>query len=70
MTGKHVTALSVAAAVIVATLLTAFSQTSTQFVICQMITRTFFVAGSAIAFVMVAEEFPAPHRGWGICCSW
>jgi len=50
----------------VATLLTAFSQTPIQFVLCQMVTRTFFVAGSAIAFVMIAEEFPAEHRGWGI----
>ena len=50
----------------VATLLTAFSQNVEQFVICQMITRTFFVAGSAISLVMVVEEFPAAHRGWGI----
>jgi putative MFS transporter len=49
-----------------ATVLTAFSQNVEQFVICQMITRTFFVAGSAIALVMVVEEFPAAHRGWGI----
>jgi MFS family permease len=49
-----------------ATGLTAFVQTPAQFVACQMITRTFFVAGSAIAFVFVAEEFPAEHRGWGI----
>jgi MFS family permease len=49
-----------------ATLLTAFAQTPTHFVLCQMLTRTFFVAGSAIAFVMVAEEFPANHRGWGV----
>ena len=50
----------------IATLLTAFCQTPMQFVVCQMVTRTFFVAGSAIAFVMIAEEFPALHRGWGI----
>lgn len=50
----------------VATLLTAFSQNVEQFVICQMVTRTFFVAGSAIALVMIVEEFPAAHRGWGI----
>jgi putative MFS transporter len=48
------------------TLLTAFTQTPEQFVVCQMITRTFFVTGSAIAFVVIAEEFPAAHRGWGI----
>jgi MFS family permease len=49
-----------------ATLLTAFAQDATQFVVFQMITRTFFVTGSAIAFVVIAEEFPAAHRGWGI----
>ncbi len=50
----------------ISTLATAFAQTPTQFVICQMITRSFFVTGSAIAFVIIAEEFPADHRGWGI----
>jgi putative MFS transporter len=50
----------------VATTLTAFTQTPAQFVACQMLTRTFFVTGSAIAFVFIAEEFPAPHRGWGV----
>ncbi len=49
-----------------ATMLTAVAQTPNQFVICQMITRTFFVSGSAVAFVIIAEEFPAHHRGWGI----
>jgi putative MFS transporter len=49
-----------------ATLATAFTWTPVQFVVCQMLTRTFFVAGSAIAFVIVSEEFPARHRGWGI----
>lgn len=48
------------------TFLTAFSQTIEQFVAFQMLTRTFFITGSAVAFVMVAEEFPADHRGWGI----
>jgi MFS family permease len=48
------------------TLATAFTQTPAQFVVAQMATRTFFVTGSAIAFVVIAEEFPAAHRGWGI----
>ena len=64
--GRRRVFLATVAGTAVATLMTAFSQTSTQFVICQMLTRTFFVAGSAIAFVMIAEEFPAKHRGWGI----
>jgi MFS family permease len=45
---------------------TAFVRTPAEFVLMQMATRTFFVAGAAIAFVMIAEEFPAEHRGWGI----
>jgi MFS family permease len=31
-----------------------------------MIGRTFMVTTSATAFVIVTEEFPAEHRGWGI----
>jgi MFS family permease len=49
----------------IATFLTAFSQTAVQFVILQMVTRTFFVTGSAIGFVFITEEFPAERRGWG-----
>lgn len=48
------------------TFATAFSQTPLQFVLLQALTRTFFVAGSAVAFVIVTEEFPAAHRGWGM----
>jgi MFS family permease len=49
-----------------ATFATAFSQTPWQFVAWQALTRTFFVSGSAMAFVIVTEEFPARHRGWGL----
>lgn len=49
-----------------ATMLTAFSQTAAQFVAIQMVARTFLIAGSAVAFVIVAEEFPARHRGWAV----
>lgn len=48
------------------TFATALSQTAWQFVLLQMLTRTFFVAGSAVAFVFVSEEFPAHRRGFGI----
>jgi MFS family permease len=48
------------------TFATAFTQTSMQFVVTQALTRTFFLAGSAVAFVIVTEEFPAEHRGWGM----
>jgi len=46
--------------------LTAFAQTPQQFVACQILSRTFVISASAAAFVIVTEEFPAAHRGWGI----
>lgn len=54
------------AAMGVVTFATAFAQTPLQFVLLQALTRTFFLAGSAVAFVIVTEEFPAQHRGWGM----
>jgi putative MFS transporter len=48
------------------TLATAFTQTATQFVLAQTVTRTFMLTASAVAFVIVTEEFPALHRGWAI----
>lgn len=50
----------------VGTFLTAFSQTPAQFVLCQIITRTFMLTAASVAFVFVTEEYPAEHRGWGI----
>jgi len=54
------------AALSAGTFLTAFAQTPTQFIIIQVLTRTFMLTASAIAIVIVTEEFPAAHRGWGI----
>lgn len=48
------------------TLATAFTQTALQFVIAQTVTRTFMLTASAVAFVIVTEEYPAAHRGWAI----
>ncbi|MFN8643384.1 MAG: MFS transporter [Candidatus Binatia bacterium] len=48
------------------TLATAFAQTALQFVIAQTVTRTFMLTASAVAFVIVTEEYPAAHRGWAI----
>ncbi len=62
---RRVFIFSVAATGVV-TFATAFSQTTIQFAMLQALTRTFFVTGSAVAFVIVTEEFPALHRGWGI----
>jgi AAHS family 4-hydroxybenzoate transporter-like MFS transporter len=50
----------------VSTCATAFTQTPAQFVSCQIVTRIFLITGSAVAIVIVTEEFPAEHRGWGI----
>ncbi len=50
----------------VGTFATAFTQTPLQFVTVQMLTRTFVLTGAAVAAVIVTEEFPAEHRGWGI----
>jgi MFS family permease len=50
----------------VGTALTVFAQGPLQFVAAQMIVRSGLIAGSAVAFVIVAEELPAAHRGWAI----
>jgi putative MFS transporter len=50
----------------IGTLATAFTQTPMQFVLAQTVTRTFMLTASAVAFVIVTEEFPALHRGWAI----
>lgn len=49
-----------------ATVLSGFAQTVDQFVWLQMVARMFMVTCSATAFVLVTEELPAEHRGWGI----
>lgn len=49
-----------------ATFATAFVQTAEQWVALQMLVRACFVTGSAVGFVIVAEELPASGRGWGI----
>lgn len=49
-----------------ATVLSGFAQSIDQFVLCQMVARMFMVTCSATAFVLVTEELPAQHRGWGI----
>ncbi len=50
----------------VATVASGFAQTTVQFVAAQTISRTFIVATIATAVVIIAEELPARHRGWGI----
>ena len=48
------------------TFLTAFAQTPLQFVVVEMAARMFMLAGVAVAVVIIAEEFPSEHRGWGV----
>jgi MFS family permease len=50
----------------VGTLATAASQTAVQFALLQMVTRVFMLTGTAVALVMLVEEFPAERRGAAI----
>jgi len=50
----------------IATVASGFAATPLQFAIAQTVARTFIVATIATAVVIVAEELPAEHRGWGI----
>jgi putative MFS transporter len=45
---------------------TALAPSPREFVIAQLATRTCIVAAAITSFVVVTEEFPAHHRGWGI----
>jgi MFS family permease len=49
-----------------ATFLSAFAPDARVFIALQMLARTFMVTCSSAAFVIVTEDFPAHHRGWGI----
>lgn len=48
------------------TFATAFSQNETQFVVLQVLTRVSMLVAGALAVVIVTEEYPAEHRGWGM----
>lgn len=50
----------------VGTVLSGLAATPEQFVAFQMFARMFTVTSAATAFVIVTEELPAAHRGWGI----
>jgi MFS family permease len=50
----------------VLTVATAFVQTPLQFTVLQGLARLFVVTSTATAFVIVTEELPAQHRGWGV----
>lgn len=46
--------------------LTAWVQSPLQFLVAQIITRSFILSSIITSFVMVSEEFPAERRGWGL----
>jgi len=48
------------------TLASAFARSPLEFVGAQMAGRVFLATLSAVGVVMLAEELPAQHRGWGI----
>jgi MFS family permease len=48
------------------TCLTGLAQSATQFVLLQSVTRTFMTAATAVALVIITEEYPAAYRGWAI----
>jgi MFS family permease len=54
------------AAMSLGTLASGLSQTAFQFTLAQMLARAFMHSSVAVAVVMLAEEFPAAHRGWAI----
>jgi MFS family permease len=47
-------------------ILTGVSQTPGQFVLLQIVHQVFVSAAFATGYVIVTEELPAAHRGWGI----
>jgi putative MFS transporter len=48
------------------TLATAFAQSPAAFIALQLLARAFMLIAASVGVVMLAEELPAEHRGWGI----
>jgi MFS family permease len=64
--GRRQVFLAAVVGMSIATVASGFAVTPLQFAIAQTVARTFIVATIATAVVIVAEELPAEHRGWGI----
>jgi MFS family permease len=64
--GRRQVFLAAVVGMSIATVASGFAATPLQFAIAQTVSRTFIVATIATAVVIVAEELPAEHRGWGI----
>ncbi|MBY0274776.1 MFS transporter [Candidatus Binatia bacterium] len=64
--GRRRMFLAAVAGIALLTFATAFAPSVGAYVAIQMLVRTCVLVASTMAFVIVAEEFPAEHRGWGI----
>ena len=64
--GRRIVFLAAMVGMSIGTLATAFSQTAFQFIAIQTLTRASLLTCSSIGVVMLIEEFPAAHRGWGL----
>lgn len=64
--GRRTVFLVSVAGISVLTLATAFAPSVFWFVGLQMAVRAFMLSAATMAFVIIAEEFPAAHRGWGV----
>jgi putative MFS transporter len=64
--GRRRVFLASIAGLSIGTFLTAFVRGPEQFVLAQILSRVFAMGALAVGMVIITEEFPAAHRGWGI----
>jgi MFS family permease len=64
--GRRLLLLITIVAFTVCTFLTALVGNAVEFMTIQFVARTFIAAETMLAIVVIAEEFDAHHRGWGI----
>lgn len=64
--GRRLLLLLTLAGASVATVWTAFAQTTEEFIIAQLLARAFIYTEELICIVVIAEEFNERVRGWGI----
>ena len=64
--GRKRVFLTSLAGVSICTCVTALSKNISHFVMCQMACRLFIELCSNTGFVIITEEFPPEHRGWGM----
>lgn len=64
--GRRLLLLVTLAGASIATVWTAFAQTTEEFIIAQLLARAFIYTEELICIVVIAEEFNERVRGWGI----